>query len=328
MSDDAQHSSTVDAEHFVTLFDLQFLSLGISLYRSLLKHYPVAELWVVCLDEKVEFALRKLRLPKLHLIPLKTIESAELLEVKPTRSRAEYCWTLTPFTVEAVFSRNDFVRRVTYLDADLYFLDSPASFFVELETHKKQILISEHAYAPEYDQTETSGRFCVQFLTFSRDPAALEVAHWWQARCLECCSEVPVDGKFGDQKYLDDWPTLFGDVVHVAQKTEKTIAPWNVGHQLEKRNGPLDPVFYHFHGLRLYQGGYCRLYSGYQIPNEALYLYDIYLASLTESFQLLSGQGIQVSYPKRNRSPKELARLFKRKWYKTEAWRHLETASF
>ncbi|MCA9040186.1 MAG: hypothetical protein KDA65_07575 [Planctomycetaceae bacterium] len=324
MTDSVQQS----IEHFVTLFDVRFLPLGLSLYRSLREHSPSAELWVVCLDPQVEFDLRKLALPGLHLIPLQSIESPMLLAVKPTRTWTEYCWTLTPFTMEAVFSREESVRRVTYVDADLFFFDSPATLFQELEESEKQVLITEHAYAPEYNQTATSGRFCVQFMTFNRSEAALDVAHWWQERCLECCSEVPVDGKFGDQKYLDEWPTLFGDAVHVLHAKTKAIAPWNVGYFLTQSPGELQPVFYHFHGFRMYQGGWLRWYSGYQIPERGESFYERYIASLNHSFEQLREREIQISYPALDRSPLEIARRWKRRWKQTEAWYRLRNAPF
>ncbi len=74
---------------------------------------------------------------------------------------------------------------------------------------------------------------------------------WWQERCLEWCFARYEDGKFGDQVYLDQWPTLFGDRVHVVRQVEKTLAPWNVRHFAKKTRSRLEPVFYHFHALRL-----------------------------------------------------------------------------
>ena len=98
----------------------------------------------------------------------------------------------------------------------------------ELDESGKHVLITEHAYAPEYDRAHDSGRFCVQFLTFDRSDSAREVMRWWQDRCVEWCFARYENGKFGDQVYLDQWPTLFGDRVHIVRQVEKTLAPWNV----------------------------------------------------------------------------------------------------
>ena len=77
---------------------------------------------------------------------------------------------------------------------------------------------------------------------------------WWQDRCIEWCFSRYEDGKFGDQVYLNQWPTLFGDRVHIVGQVEKTLAPWNVLYFSQQAAGPLKPVMYHFHGLRLLPG--------------------------------------------------------------------------
>lgn len=215
-------------EHFVTLFDDSFLPIGLALYESLVAHAGAFRLWVVAIDDAVEKHLAQLALPDLTVIPLRTLETPELLAVKPGRTRAEYCWTLTPFTAQAVFDRDPAARRATYVDADVFFLADPRILLDELDCSGKHVLITEHAYAPEYDRSHDSGRFCVQFLTFDRSDQAHTVMRWWQDRCLEWCFARYEDGKFGDQVYLDQWPSLFGDCVHIAQQVEKTLAPWNV----------------------------------------------------------------------------------------------------
>ena len=77
-------------------------------------------LWVVCLDDRAFKALNDLGNPRLRTIPLTDVETPNLLAVKPERSRKEYAWTLTPFTPRAVFERDASVKRVTYVDADLF----------------------------------------------------------------------------------------------------------------------------------------------------------------------------------------------------------------
>jgi len=85
-------------EHFVTLFDSKFLPLGMALHDSLMTHAQPFHLWILCMDEMVEKQLKQISLSHVTLIPLKEIETQELLAVKPGRTQGEYCWTLTPFT--------------------------------------------------------------------------------------------------------------------------------------------------------------------------------------------------------------------------------------
>ncbi len=284
------------AEHFVTLFDNNYLPMGLALHHSLMAQGQPFHLWIVCMDELVEQHLIRLALPHVSLIPLHEVEDVHLLAVKPLRSRAEYCWTLTPFTPQFVFERDAQVERVTYLDADLFFFDHPKLLLDEFEHSGKDVLITEHAYDPRYDKSRKSGRFCVQFMTFSRTEAAINVMHWWQERCLEWCYEKPEDGKLGDQKYLDQWPTLFDAAVHILQQKEKTLAPWNVRYFEQKGGGRTNPVFYHFHGLKIISASRALLYSGYAVGNAVDSIYRPYLLCLSSKFTLLKQAGIQITF--------------------------------
>ena len=232
-------------EHFVTLFNSLFLPQGLALHRSMERHVPKYVLWILCVDDETYDVLKRLALPNVRLLKLSTLETEELLLSKPGRTIAEYCWTLTPFAPRFVFEVDATVRRVTYLDADLWFRKHPKPIFDELDSSGKQVLITDHAYAPEYDQSATSGQFCVQFMTFTREGGET-VRRWWEERCVEWCYARFEDGKFGDQKYLDDWPERFGSLVHVLQDKERALAPWNA-----IRFPYANAVFYHFHGLRI-----------------------------------------------------------------------------
>lgn len=292
----------VEAEsHFVTLFDSHFLVLGLCLHASLLKQAEPFHLWILCMDELVEAQLRQLALPHVSLIPLREVETDALLRIKPGRTLVEYCWTHTPFASQFVFDRDPAVQQVTYVDADLYFFAAPQILLRELESTGKSVLITAHAYGPEYDQTTTSGRFCVQFMTVRRTEGGLKVLRWWQERCLEWCFDRVEDGKFGDQRYLDDWPDRFGDDVHVVRQVEKTLAPWNVRH-IEQQFPPLAPVFYHFHSLRIVSRHKVRLYAGYRVGRDGRALYRHYIGRMVESMQLLESRQMEVRYLPSQRS--------------------------
>ena len=231
-------------EHYVTLFDSLFLPQGLALHASLERHAGRYTLWVLCIDDAAFQTLQKLALPNMRLLPVDDVLTHDLRRVQPTRSRAEWCWTLTPFTPRFVFDAEPKARRVTYLDADVWLARSPQPVFDEFEASGKAVLITEHAYAPEYDQSHRSGRFCVQFMTFVRDHGET-VRTWWAARCIEWCYARFEDGKFGDQKYLEDWPIRFAEHVHVLQNRALLQGPWNA-----KQFAPGEGVAYHFHGLR------------------------------------------------------------------------------
>lgn len=269
-------------EHFVTLFDSLFLPQGLALHISMEKHIKDYCLWILCIDDEAHKVLTKLQLPNVQLLQLSTLETDELLKVKPTRSKAEYCWTLTPIAIRFVLEADQGIDRVTYLDADLWFRKPPKSIFDEFDSSGKHVLITDHAYAPEHDQSATSGQYCVQLMTFTRHGGET-VRKWWEERCIEWCFARCEDGKFGDQKYLDDWPERFHSTVHVLQQKELMLAPWNV-----TRFPYGQAVAYHFHGLRIMERDKVLLAPGYEIPRVVcVHIYEPYLIALRHAKQCL-----------------------------------------
>lgn len=252
-------------EHYVTLFDSLFLPQGIALHTSMERHVKDYTLWILCVDDQAHEILSKLNLPNVRLLQLSKLETADLLTVKPLRTKGEYCWTLTPFAPRFVFEADVNVTRVTYLDADLWFRKNPAAIFREFESSGKQVLITDHAYAPQYDQSATSGQYCVQFMTFNRDGGEI-VREWWEERCIEWCYARFENGKFGDQKYLDDWPERFINTVHVMQNKEWILAPWSAA-----RYPYGNSILWHFHDVRVANKSnniQTVVWYGYSIPKE------------------------------------------------------------
>lgn len=315
-------------EHFVTLFDAAFLPLGLALHATLRQHAQPFTLWVVCMDDACLEALRRLALPDLRPIPLSEVEAEQprLREVRPSRSRGEYCWTTTSFTFDAVFRRDPTVERVTYLDADLGFNRNPRILLDELDANCKGVLITEHGYAPAYaGKAAACGRFCVQFLTVRRRADALAVIAWWQDRCIEWCFAREEPGRFGDQKYLDEWPGRFGDAVHILADSRLTLAPWNVRHVLEQGEAPDRHVLYHFHDLRMASRNLVRLYWGYPLGARAAPIYRDHMRHLAAACATIEAAGLTVRWPgvPCDRSPRALARDLWRRLSGRVAWAEL-----
>jgi len=287
-------------EHFVTLFDEAFLPLGLAMYATLLEHAQPFKLWVVCMDDGCLAALRRLALLHVIPIPLAEVEAEhpQLIGVRPGRSRGEYCWTATPFTFDTVFHRDVTAKRVTYLDADMGFNRSPHVLLDELTASGKGVLITEHGFAPEHaTKAGTCGRFCVQFLTVGRDAESRIVTTWWQDRCIEWCFAREEPERFGDQKYLDAWPRLFGDAVHILADSRLTLAPWNVHHVLAQEEPIARHVVFHFHDMRMASRKRVRLSWGYHIGQRASPIYTAHMKRLAEACRTIEDAGLPVRWP-------------------------------
>lgn len=285
-------------EHYVTILDQAFAPLGLALHHSLTRHGADFRLWVICVDHQSFALLQGLEIPSLRPLDVIALETDDLRRVKASRSLTEYCWTLSSWSISWIFDLEPSASRVTYIDSDLYFVNSPSPLFNELEESAKSVLITSHAYSPEYDNTSRSGRFCVQFMTFVREYSR-PVLSWWCEQVLMCCTQTAKDGFYGDQKYIEEFPKLFPAEVHILQQDHLAVAPWN-----STRFPVSDAVFYHFHGARLMSDKSLLLSGVYPIPRAILdEIYKPYHAVILQMCDLIISRGYPFVPQVRGRVP-------------------------
>jgi hypothetical protein len=291
---------------YVTIFDKNYLPQGISMVTSLLSQAEEARVWVVAADDAVSAALAALNEDALHVVPISQVETDDLRHVKSSRSRVEFYWTLTPFLPSWVFAHEPEAQIVVYVDADMYFFKSPVQVLDEfLRDPDAGLMITPHDYSPECDQTEASGVYCVQFMPFRRGLAD-EVLKDWQDKCLEWCFARAEPGRFGDQKYLDQWPSRFPDVTHVQKNTHLLGAPWNAS-----KRDPVSLVAFHFHGLRRLSSRLVALHPGYSVPGPIRRgVYAPYLQSISQSLSA-SRRSVEADGSSRHFNSALLGRLLK-----------------
>jgi len=208
------------------------------------------------MDDVVFEQLQKMNLDNVSLIKLVDLEDKELLKVKPLRTVAEYCWTLSSSLPLYILKNNPSLELIAYLDSDLYFYSSPKSIFDEMDN--KSIYIVRHNYSKELAYLEErSGIYNVSLVVIRNNEDGIECLKWWRARCIEWCYSRLEDGKFGDQMYLDDWPKRFSNVL-VSKNKGVNLAPWNLSKYLIKKIDDrifVDEdllVFYHFHSFKMF----------------------------------------------------------------------------
>lgn len=237
--------------NFCTLFDSGYLQRGLALYESLCNTCEEFHLYVMAFDDKAYDILSELSLPSLTVVNLRDFETKELLEVKPTRTRAEYCWTCGPSVIYYFIEKYD-LDSCTYVDADLMFYRSPQLLFEEIGDNS--VAITDH-FAP-YEIP--AGRYCVQFMYFRNDEWGMKALTWWRDKCIEWCYAHFEDGKYGDQKYLEDFPRLFKNV-YIIQNRGAGVAAWNLTeYNYNPQNWSFtygvesyDIVFVHYHAVSM-----------------------------------------------------------------------------
>ena len=318
--------------NFCTLFDTNYSAQGLAMYKSLKKHCKDFHLYIFAFDETLPRILKRLHLKYATVIPLSEFEDEELLKVKPTRTRGEYCWTCSSSTILYCIEKYN-LSHCTYIDSDLCFFANPAVLIEEMSDNE-DVLITSHRYTSEYDQTSTSGKYCVQFMTFRNTENGLNILRWWRDACLEWCYNRFEDGRFGDQKYLDDWPQRFKGV-HELKHLGGGVAPWNMQqYTFSKKNKIIkgtelasntnfNLIFFHFHYLKCFHKGLLKefRYTHYPLPDTVRkVIYNPYLLTLILCHYIIKSKSLranclntkQIEYPTYYKWLKIIAQRIKR----------------
>lgn len=238
---------------FVTSFDSNYFSRGIVLINSLnsTQNTEKLKIWVICLDQATYFTLVAIKLPNVIPIQLEKLECPKLLEVKSQRTKQEYFWTLTPYIIDFVLKNNPDIDSITYVDADMEFYQNVKPIFSKFKWDQHSILITPHFYSKFYDQSKVSGTYCVQWVTVCQHDKTGLVSRW-KEQCLNWCFAKPEDGLFGDQYYLEDWPDLYPEHVHVLSDRRLIVGPWGKIDRADLNN----LIAYHFHGAKIFYNDY------------------------------------------------------------------------
>ena len=248
--------------HYATYFDRHYLSRGLALHRSLARHSPSFLLWVLCLDDETHRVLSSLGLEHVVLVRLAELERADraLRESKDDREPIEYYWTCGPAFLLYLLKRDPQIDLLTYLDADLFFFGDPTPLYEELGADSILVVEMRRPKTPrEPRRRERFGAYNVGLVAFRRTAEGLACLEWWRERCIEWCFNRREDGRFGDQKYLDEWPARFRRVA-VVKHQGAGLAPWNlISYRYRRQQGRVfvdaDPlIFYHFSDLRVVNG--------------------------------------------------------------------------
>jgi len=280
----------VETRNFCTLFDSNYLLKGVAMLQSLKKNCASAVCYVLCMDGKTEEVLESINLSFVVCVPLANIEDDELLHAKGNRSVKEYCWTLSSCFTWYVLQKYKKINFITYLDADLLFYSPVDPVFTEIGD--ASIAIIEHRFTKHLQHLEVNGRFCVEWVSFRRDNEGMACLSKWKEQCVDWCYHKLEDNRMGDQKYLDEWPSLYPNC-HIIQHVGAGVAPWNYAQydfSLDQEENILVDarrlIFYHFHQFQLLANGdFYRLAKSYTDECiEPVLIYEAYEVALREVF--------------------------------------------
>lgn len=240
---------------YCTLFDRAYLSRGLALHRSLLRHAGEFQLHVLCLDDETLRTLADLALPRVSVISVHELESwdAALRGARTGRTKVEHFFTCKPILLGYLLTHFPDTERLSYLDSDLYFFADAAA--VDRETRGSSISLTPHAFGPQNADRRKYGLFNAGWVDVANDSQGAQFVAWWRRLCLEWCRMGVEEERFADQKYLDRVPALFKSTA-ILDKPGMNTGPWSEGLESIRDTGsgvlingcPL--IFFHFHGMR------------------------------------------------------------------------------
>lgn len=266
--------------NFCTFFDSNYASKGIATYLSLERYCDDLMLYVMAMDRKCQDILLALGFEHMKVECIDDVKSAQLDEARANRSRAEFCWTCGSFFTHYFVHKYE-LPDITYLDSDLMFFDSPQVVFDELERKNASV-----GLAPHFTKSELFGRYCVQFVYFRNDKDGMAALSWWKDECLKWCYSKLEDGKYGDQKYLDRFAELFGNVCEIENRGVG-IAYWNMesyryaDNKVTYKGTQWPVVFFHYSGINI------AVNDGVMTFRHTMYLTDVIRKTFIEPYAQL-----------------------------------------
>jgi hypothetical protein len=256
------------------------------------------------------------------VLSIEELLGAELVAyLRDSRSFLEFMWTLPSQLLTRLWEIGESCTDFTYLDADIFFFADPSIIWQEIPSNSVSVV--RHNFSNRLQGVFLeSGEFNVSWVSVPNSSIGKAVASKWASDCLEMCPDKPVihNGKliYGDQRYLDYWPELYGSSLHIIEHLGAGVAPWNYEDYEFSAYAPLlvndvPIIFFHFSS---HQFGFFlarKMGSEYSRVKEIPKLvYDIYEQALLENAEILQMRKWRSRYrPLKKRITENISRKIK-----------------
>lgn len=284
--------------HIVIGVDANYLHKAVIFYESLSKFHKNFILHIFCYDDVTYRVFKILNYKNITIYHTSEFETKEILKVKFSKERLyEYYWAIGPYLTRKVLMEQK-TDSVALADCDIMFFQSPEIIFEELG--KADVIIQPNNFSYQFENDFVPyGYYCTSFQCFRKNKNGKQILDYWHNLCMEWCSHIREEGKFGEQKYLDDWRIRFKNVREVAS-VGTNVAPWNIQkYDINIKNGevminnkwPL--VYYHYHSFKMNLLNYKYIITGdrnlkYPISKEAeKYIYKPYIKLIKKTIMNL-----------------------------------------
>ncbi|MBY0470296.1 glycosyl transferase [bacterium] len=224
--------------------------------------------------------IKKINRSNLIPISVEELRSPEVDAVRARTTHGQFCWVSQPLICQYLLKKFD-LEIITYLEADSLFFADPKPLFDELGA--QSVSLVPHRYTPEYDQTEISGKYCVQFNAFRNNAEGQAVLDFWKSECFKYSKDFPLT--YPGQTCLDEWPSRFPGVKELTH-IGGGAAPWNIQqYSVTKKDSKIfvnnsELIFFHYHSMAKYEDGRYEL-GRYRLSRETIeFIYKPYLVEM------------------------------------------------
>jgi hypothetical protein len=219
------------------------------------------------------------------------------------RSRAEQIFSIGPSFLLTLSER---VRKggwLVYMDSDLYFLKPLESYLGDLPFCNVVIAPHRH-YRWNKNRLAKYGMYNVGLVAFRKNEEGLRALRFWAESCIDWCYDRAEDGKYADQKYLEQFASV-SEGVFVDNSLGANLAPWNsfLKRISATKTGDIfvsrdKLIYFHAQGLKQKSGrwilGHLNFLS-FAGPRLKKLVYGPYLAKLEEWSQKPGFEGFGTS---------------------------------
>lgn len=247
--------------HIFTITAKNYLSLALTLGRSVARHHPEAR-FTVCVADGIDGVSMNYEHPGHGLLDARATLPGPVFEDMAFKyDVTEFCTSFKPAVFKHLFAAEADTDLVYYMDPDtrLYSRLDP----ITADTPTKTLYLAPHLLDcdvadrnpyPEFHHL-WEGIFNLGFCAVRRTAAMPLVLDWWDARLREYCYADHVDGLHTDQKWMDYAPVYFRDDLVIIEHYGANVSHWNlierpltlVDGQYRAGRDPL--IFFHFSGF-------------------------------------------------------------------------------
>ncbi len=285
--------------NFVTYFSKEFLIQGTVAIESFIKSHEESSGLVVCLDDTSRsFLQSKGYPPSISIVEISEIHALFDIfkDFQETRSYAESIISIKPHLIEFYLNQLEPEDYLIYFDADIFFFTSMLT--LEQFSTGFEVLLSEHLFPGCMSESVKFGKFNGGMIVFKQSIKSRELLVRWKNQCSEWCKLELSEGRFADQKYLDDFSDFDGVAAlsHPGVNNgqyyfmEKRI--FRFSNRLKRVVVDGFPILsFHFHGIRISRHDICTGFNRYGTPKNLLwvliFIYFRYLSKIRQESQYI-----------------------------------------